>query len=667
MPSNELPIIGEEISKFGIIPRKRSLLNKALQYTPDLSIFELIDNSLDRWRSRGGNETLDIRLRFDFENENLLRIICEDNAGGVPEDRLSEVFRLGEENPEEVSIGVWGEGLKVAAISLGKEIKFFTRVGGEEGKVLHIGPDWFENDRWEITCHRSQTEIRPNSTYVVIEKVRQNILKDDINGNDPNSLLNKIGMVYSQILDEENNNNKKITIRLIVNGDEKIVQSNGFGTMRYLLKNFSYFPGYEPTRHNTEFVIDKKYGPSLRCTAIVGLTYEQQRDMCGVSMWGKGRLFELAKKEASVGFGTRGRARIPASHPTIWRLHVWLFFEGPSGLIPWQAPAKHGYNESSPFSGMISEFIQLIAGPYVSFTKVAKRIDLIPYSTYWGKLDNQGRLDEYERYLRKDTEVSLTVDEELENFIKINFNPPKELLYWDHVDNIKAPLMRPCFDADLSHSISNVIFEREKNKTQSVFKSHETIRRIIESSRPQFEFGEKRAVSDPLKSVTVRLKSRVVRVLLSQYQNIPLAEVLKILAENEARNYDPFLRIVDESFRDVIEEYVNDLRTKIPGIKGIFLFGSVAKGNTDRYSDIDILIVHDDPILTERNALDAAIKFSKRDSGFEERYKIRPISESIQKIRSKVQDRSNEFRRVLTDAILLIGDDDVKEFWRTYS
>lgn len=76
---------------------------------------------------------------------------------------------------------------------------------------------------------------------------------------------------------------------------------------------------------------------------------------------------------------------------------------------------------------------------------------------------------------------------------------------------------------------------------------------------------------------------------------------------------------MQEQFQDVVFEFVKRV-SSIPKIYGIFIFGSVAKGEADARSDIDFLIVLDTPqdpnLLNERNkvskiALDIEKKFNK--------------------------------------------------------
>lgn len=54
---------------------------------------------------------------------------------------------------------------------------------------------------------------------------------------------------------------------------------------------------------------------------------------------------------------------------------------------------------------------------------------------------------------------------------------------------------------------------------------------------------------------------------------------------------DPILRIPQPAFHEPVQTAVEELRDRISGIVGIILYGSVARGDADRRSDIDLWVL----------------------------------------------------------------------------
>ncbi|WP_245835460.1 ArsR/SmtB family transcription factor [Natronolimnobius baerhuensis] len=57
---------------------------------------------------------------------------------------------------------------------------------------------------------------------------------------------------------------------------------------------------------------------------------------------------------------------------------------------------------------------------------------------------------------------------------------------------------------------------------------------------------------------------------------------------------DPFLEIPQTEFRKPLRKFVSQVREELSSTAGIVCFGSVARGEADRMSDIDLLVLVDD-------------------------------------------------------------------------
>lgn len=92
---------------------------------------------------------------------------------------------------------------------------------------------------------------------------------------------------------------------------------------------------------------------------------------------------------------------------------------------------------------------------------------------------------------------------------------------------------------------------------------------------------------------------------------------------------DPLLSIPQEQFRDPVKAFLDRLDQTETGVVGVILFGSVARGEADRASDIDLQVIVEDNPVTARRELQR-IRKQVEDQRFDgNRYKIQLLVESI--------------------------------------
>ncbi|PSQ54652.1 nucleotidyltransferase [Halobacteriales archaeon SW_8_68_21] len=112
---------------------------------------------------------------------------------------------------------------------------------------------------------------------------------------------------------------------------------------------------------------------------------------------------------------------------------------------------------------------------------------------------------------------------------------------------------------------------------------------------------------------------------------------------------DPFLQIPQAEFRDPVRAAVTELREALDDVVGIVLYGSVARGEADRRSDIDLwVLVEQDRMANQRAANRArqALEDQQFDDG---RYVYEIDVEALQAI----PNYSSEIREVLSDGIVV--------------
>jgi predicted nucleotidyltransferase len=113
---------------------------------------------------------------------------------------------------------------------------------------------------------------------------------------------------------------------------------------------------------------------------------------------------------------------------------------------------------------------------------------------------------------------------------------------------------------------------------------------------------------------------------------------------------DPIFQIPQDEYRIVVKTIV-DAILEFKGIDAIILFGAVARGNADRMSDIDIMVIGKDATFLQEKASEIAYG-CRSGKIFPERFEvnIRVISEEELKTpRGYIKDALNE-------GIILYGD-----------
>lgn len=112
---------------------------------------------------------------------------------------------------------------------------------------------------------------------------------------------------------------------------------------------------------------------------------------------------------------------------------------------------------------------------------------------------------------------------------------------------------------------------------------------------------------------------------------------------------DPFLRIPQPGFRQPVRAATERLEAELDGVVGIVLYGSVARGEADRRSDVDLWVaVRADRAENQRRASRVEDQLeSRRFDG--ERYDFHVTVESVESIPAFTRDVSD----ILRDGIVV--------------
>jgi len=134
--------------------------------------------------------------------------------------------------------------------------------------------------------------------------------------------------------------------------------------------------------------------------------------------------------------------------------------------------------------------------------------------------------------------------------------------------------------------------------------------------------------------------------------------LIRINRERIQKPDDPIAEIPQEEFRDPVKAFSDRVaKDQSSNLVSILLFGSVARGDADRTSDIDIQVIVEDDLLQSRRAIQN-IKQNVEESRFEgERYEFQVLVESVE----TAEQYGEKLREVVSEAITLYSTDQLEE------
>jgi predicted nucleotidyltransferase len=121
---------------------------------------------------------------------------------------------------------------------------------------------------------------------------------------------------------------------------------------------------------------------------------------------------------------------------------------------------------------------------------------------------------------------------------------------------------------------------------------------------------------------------------------------------------DPVLRIPQSEFHPPVRAALARIHGELGPIKGVLVFGSVARGRADRQSDIDLWVLAGDRVKQHRANEVAKELGQERFDG--DRYEFQILVETPETARS----HGDRLEDVFTDAITLVDSDVLREIKR---
>lgn len=130
--------------------------------------------------------------------------------------------------------------------------------------------------------------------------------------------------------------------------------------------------------------------------------------------------------------------------------------------------------------------------------------------------------------------------------------------------------------------------------------------------------------------------------------------------EQRLRNADdPFLEIPQAEFREPLKQFVSRIDEELSTVAGIVCFGSVARGEADRMSDIDIflLVADDDELVPARRTVSDIARELEEEPIDGQRYEFEVFVESTESARR----RGDDLQRIFQEGIVLADSEPLQQ------
>lgn len=157
----------KKFHNFVIKPKFITMALRQNGYTNDTAIADIIDNSLE---AEVNASVVKVEFSKIKDEKGKKRIINEiriiDDGCGMSEERLIEAMALGSDTGKnETTLGMYGAGLKTAALSIGKSLTVLTKT--EDGELLkaHLDIDEVDEDGFKVEYSTIDTDDKLHKVF----------------------------------------------------------------------------------------------------------------------------------------------------------------------------------------------------------------------------------------------------------------------------------------------------------------------------------------------------------------------------------------------------------------------------------------------------------------------------------------------------------------------
>ncbi len=134
--------------------------------------------------------------------------------------------------------------------------------------------------------------------------------------------------------------------------------------------------------------------------------------------------------------------------------------------------------------------------------------------------------------------------------------------------------------------------------------------------------------------------------------------LVKINQEKIRKPDDPILEIPQQQFRTPVKTFLDQIKDKYEeNLVGVILFGSVARGEADRRSDVDIQVIVEDDLTESRRELQKIRKNVEEQRFDGERYEIQLLVESTE----SAENYGEKLQEIFSQGITLHSTEKLEE------
>ena len=215
--------------------------------------------------------------------------------------------------------------------------------------------------------------------------------------------------------------------------------------------------------------------------------------------------------------------------------------------------------------------------------------------------------------------------------------------------------------SDLAKQGINVCIDVTPGDDTDVFRikaADDVLRLLVDAHETEFTVPELVDATGAARSTVWRAVGLLDDLGVVRIRETPQRNYVSI-DPSRLRKDDPVLAIDQSEFHDPIRAFVDAVREtvaaadEIEDLVGVVVFGSVARGEADRQSDIDLFVVVDgDRTTARRRVTDVVADLRERRFGGD-RYDFEPYVESIE----SAERAGGKLREIFEEGITVYGDD----------
>lgn len=138
-------------------------------------------------------------------------------------------------------------------------------------------------------------------------------------------------------------------------------------------------------------------------------------------------------------------------------------------------------------------------------------------------------------------------------------------------------------------------------------------------------------------------------------------KLISINRERIQKPDDPILEIPQEEFQKPVKTFVDRVQEQHEdNLVGILVFGSVARGEADRASDVDIQVIVENDLLPTRRAIQGIRKEINNERFDGDRYELQVLVESVE----TAEQYGDKLHEIFTEGITIYSSSQLRKLRR---